>query len=213
MVDEDPVYLLMIDGGAESARYLQSGRESELVFDYMQRFSYAFMVNPDIRNTFMLGGGGFTYPQYYVKAYQDADITVAEISKEVIALAYQYFGLKDLDEEEAKRIHVLNQDGIAWLKDHEEKYDLIINDAFIGTNMEARDTESTRIIHEHLHENGIYVVNVLSSVTGEGAEPSQRIHAILKQYFSHTAAMVVDEEIDPDSLQNILLFASDSELL
>lgn len=212
-IDDDLTVLLLIDGGAESARYVEKGRESELVFDYMQRFSYAFLVNPNIKKTFMIGGGGFSYPQYYVNTYKDAEITVAEISKDVISAAYQFFGLKDLQEDHAKRIHVLNQDGIAWLNTSEEKYDLIINDAFLGTSAEKRDVESTRIIHDHLNPDGIYVVNVLSAVEGEKSFPLEACRVILKDHFKHIASMIVDDEVDPQILQNILIFASDSELL
>lgn len=212
-IDDELVFLLMIDGGAESARYIEEEKENELVFDYMQRFSYAFFVNPDIKKTFMIGGGGFSYPQYYVDTYKDAEITVAEISKDVISVAYRFFGLKDLREENAGRIHILNQDGIAWLNSHEEKYDLIINDAFIGTSQQGRDKESTQIIHDHLNPGGIYVVNVLSAVSGENSYPAELTRTIMEENFHHVVSMVVDDAVDPLDLQNILIFASDSEFI
>jgi spermidine synthase len=56
----------------ESAVYTDPETENhELVFPYMQRFSYAFAVNPAIQKTLLIGGGAFSYPRYYLAKYPD----------------------------------------------------------------------------------------------------------------------------------------------
>lgn len=212
-VDGENALVFIVNGGAQSAIYTDQKKKDELVFDYMRSFSYGFQLNSHIKNTFMIGGGGFTYPKYYLRAHADAKITVAEISQEAIDIAYRFFGMNELKMEEAKRITVLAADGIRWLKEHETKYDFIINDAFIGPIAKGRDDKSVRIIHDHLSEDGIYVVNVLASVTGRNTKHADRMNFILRKYFKYTAMMIVDEEAEMDEMQNILIFASDREFV
>ena len=132
VLDDEAVSFLLVNDTYQSAMYLSEEKKYDLVFPYMRRFDYAFFVNPEIQNTFLIGGGGFAYPKFYVHTYENAEITVSEINTDVISVAFQYFGLHDLSEDETKRMHIVNEDGIEYLRESNKKFDLIINDAFTG---------------------------------------------------------------------------------
>ena len=101
----------------------------------MQRFSYAFAARPAIRRTLLLGGGAFSYPRYYLKNYPNCTIDVVEISEDVLKIDEAYFGLNDLKTE---RMQIIAEDGFSYLKETKETYDLIINDAFLGSHGRSR---------------------------------------------------------------------------
>ena len=138
MIYGDMIRFLMVDGNPESAMYLDDEKKYDLLFPYMQRFSYAFVCRPEIRNTLLIGGGAFSYPKYYLEHHRRSRITVIELSQTVIDLSKKYFRLDDLDIEQKSNLKIVCEDAFTWLKDTDEKFDWIINDAFIGDQMQGR---------------------------------------------------------------------------
>lgn len=213
VLDDEAVSFLFVNDTYQSAMYLSEEKKYDLVFPYMRRFDYAFFVNPEIKNTFLIGGGGFAYPKFYVHMYENAEITVSEINTDVISVAFQYFGLHDLSEDETKRMHIVNEDGIDFLRESNKKFDLIINDAFTGKKEQRRDEESIQIIHDALHEKGIYIVNVPTALSGPFAKKGNAFRKLLQNHFKHTVLLATQEEKQPFEKQNVLMISSDSELL
>ncbi len=213
MYGDDAVCFLKINDSIQSAMYLDTSKKYDLVFPYMQRFSYAFHVNPMIQKTFLIGGGGFAYPKYYVHAYENAEITVSEIDTDMISAAFRYFALRDLAPSETSRVHILNQDGFLVLKESKVHYDLIINDAFVGKKEKGRDEMCTEIVHNALGENGIYIVNVSTAMRGPFAKRGNAFRKALQKYFKHTVLLAAEEERSPYEKQNVLMISSDMELL
>lgn len=213
IVDDEAVSFLLVNGEMESAMYLADEKKYDLIFPYMKKLSYAFAVNPDIHDVFLIGGGGFSYPKYYLQKYKTRDITVAEISKDIIDVSYRYFGLDELDLEKKSHLHIIAEDGFVWMKEHAHAYDLIINDAFTGNEEQGRDEESIALIKEHLSENGIFIINGISAVRGFHSRPGKKLISSLKKYFQYTAEMKCDEDLSPYERQNILFIASDQPLL
>ncbi len=201
---------LRCDGHIESAVYTDSAHADALVFPYMQRFSYAFAARPAIRRTLLLGGGAFSYPRYYLKNYPNCTIDVVEISEDVLKIDEAYFGLNDLKTE---RMQIIAEDGFSYLKETKETYDLIINDAFLGSHEEGRGTEDLQVIHDHLNKDGIYMVNLASSLKGISSFSYQHLSAELKEKFKYTAVLQCEEERSLYEKQNLLLIGSEETLL
>lgn len=211
--DDEAVCFLMMNDTTQSAMYLDEDKKYDLVFPYMQRFSYAFQVNPKIKKTFMIGGGALGYPKYYVSHYKDAEITCAETNVDIISVAFVYFGIKELDEELFKRIHIVNEDGITYLRSHEDKYDLIINDAFVGKKEQARNELDIEVIKDKLTEEGIFIVNCPTAIAGPFAKKGNALRKLLQKHFKHVVMLVCEEDRNPLELQNVLLISSDKDLL
>lgn len=213
ILDDEAVSFLLVDGQMESAMYLAENRKYDLIFPYMEKISYAFAVNPDIHDVFLIGGGGFSYPKYYLHRYKTRDITVAEISQDVIDVSYRYFGLDELDIEKKSHLHIIQEDGFQWMREHPHQFDLIINDAFKGNTEIGRTQEDIELMKEHLQEDGILMINGISAVRGFHAHAGKKLNALLKKYFQNTALIKCDEDLPDNEQQNILFTASDSELL
>ncbi len=209
----EPILFLIVNGQMESAMFLDKAKELDLIFPYMQKFSYAFAIKPDIRHTYLIGGGAFSYPKYYLDRYRKAKITVSEMSEEIVDLAYRFFRLDELDMEERANLSVVKEDGFAWLAKTKEKFDLIINDAFIGNAMQGRDDENTSLVAEHLQEDGIYMINMVSARFGFHALNRFAYQRVLHKYFANIKVIVCEEDILPWEKQNILVVASNKELL
>lgn len=201
---------LVVDGRMESAIYTDARRDHKLVFPYMQRFSYAFAVNPAIQKTLLIGGGAFSYPRYYLSAYPEKTIDVAEISPEILQADRTYF---DLDQLLSPRLHIYQKDGFQYLFESSEKYDLIINDAFIGQQQKGRDQESCRIVKEHLQNDGIYLINAAVAPKGIYSHRYHAFSTLLKQEFPYTAVIQCEPDRSIHEKQNILFAASKEPLL
>ncbi len=213
VLEDEAVCVLLVNKTYQSAMYLEPSKFYDLVFPYMQRFSYVFQLEPNIQDTFLIGGGGFAYPKYYVHEYPNSEITVTEMNEDILSVANAYFGLLTLPDEESKRMHVILQDGFRYLKTHEKKYDLIINDAFVGKKDQGRTEEETDLIYHSLKENGFYIVNVGTALAGPHAKKGNAFRKILQKRFRHTLMIPCEEDRSVYEIQNVLMIGSDRELV
>lgn len=92
----EPVRFLIVDGAIQTAVFLDSKKKYELVSPYLDQLSYAFSFRPDIKDSLLLGGGGFAYPTYYISHYPERRIDAVEIDGEMIKAAMESFYLRDL---------------------------------------------------------------------------------------------------------------------
>ena len=67
--DKHRVRVLDIDGGMESATYIEEELQNELLFEYMYLFDLMFDENyledRQINDVLLIGGGAFHYPKYF----------------------------------------------------------------------------------------------------------------------------------------------------
>ena len=84
------VRVLDIDGGMESATYIEEELQNELLFEYMYLFDLMFDENyledRQINDVLLIGGGAFHYPKYFPIALAITS-TVAWISSLVLLWA------------------------------------------------------------------------------------------------------------------------------
>lgn len=205
LIDGEHVRICYCDGYMQSGIYLDEEKKDELLFPYMQRFSYAFALNPDIRSVLLVGGGTFAYPLYFLDHYRRCRLKVIEISAEMIRTAYDYFGLDELDIEEKSNLSIVNEDAFSWLSTSDEKFDWIINDAFIGNDMQGRKENALSVIASHLNPEGIYMENMVASVRGPFSLILSRTEKKLRQYFESVEKMRCDETMSVFERQNILI--------
>jgi spermidine synthase len=203
--------ILFVNGSAESGMYADPKKSSDFLFPYMEKFSYAPAVRMNLQNTYLIGGGGFAYAKYYLNRYPGKRITAAEYSEPIIRLARRYFDLNKL--ERNPDFHLVAGDGLVWLSESNEMFDLIINDAFEGHDAQGRDMETVQMIHSHLSPEGIYMVNVISAANGPMAMEKRRMHRLLASVFPYVKMIRTAEDCSPLSKENLVFAASDAELL
>ncbi len=205
----EEVRLYEVDGVRESATYFDD-RKNELIFDYAKCFSSVLEENPGIDKVLMLGGAGFQYPKYFISHYPDKEMDVVEINPLSIHLARKYFYLNDLEKdfkaESSGRLKIIVRDGMEFLRETGNSYDMIINDAYHSNIPDAGLTshEGTELIKSRLVPGGIYCLNLITSLSGKQSMPYNLMKILLEYHFDNVRFIKCTSYAKPESLQNIL---------
>ena len=143
----------------------------------------------------VLGMGTGTYAAQCNKYFNNISITGVEIDDKITALSYRYFdALKD--------IPVYTYDGRAYLQAVDDKYDVIMVDAYqdISIPFQMSSVEFFREVYDHLNENGVMVVNMNMHSDMDGN---------INEYLSDTIASVFPSvaTVDVPGYTNRELFA------
>ena len=96
--DKHRVRVLDIDGGMESATYIEEELQNKLLFEYMYLFDLMFdenyLENRQIKDVLLIGGGAFHYPKYFL-AHHQGNIDIVEINKVLYVARYDVGGKKE----------------------------------------------------------------------------------------------------------------------
>ena len=238
IVNGGRVRWLLVNGTIESAVSLEKGRRDELLFPYLKQLACAFKMRDGIRNTLLLGGGGFAYPRFYISHYPDKRLDVVEISPEIIRISREQFFLDDLireqgmnpdgvffprgesgkpddkEEESPSRLRVFREDAFDYLLRCPGRYDFIIDDAYAGRRAvgKLRSDDGIRLIRSRLSHGGIYAVNVVSSMRGILSSRKKAAERLIGRHFRYMTAVPCDESAGSMTPQNVMMFASDEAL-
>jgi len=213
------IRILNIDGGFESATFIDEHEKYELVFDYTKYYDLMFNSKSQIKDVLMIGGAGYGYPKYYISHFKDINMDVVEIDGEITEVAKKYFYLNDLIEEynikENQRLQLITEDGRTYLNRNKKKYDAILNDAFSGVSPAKTLTtvEAVQNIKKSLNSNGVYLTNIISSLEGKNSKFLRAEVNTIKKVFKNVYIVPCIEDCSLDKTHNIMVIASDSELI
>ena len=179
--------------------YMKEGGLTGMYYDYAM--AAPLMVSdkkPEDMNVLILGMGTGTYATQCKKYYGDMNLEGVEIDEKITELSRKYFSLPE-------EVKVTTYDGRAFLNAVNEKYDVIMVDAYqdITIPFQMSSIEFFTLVKEHLTENGVMVVNMNMRGSGEGN---------INQYLSDTIASVFSTVYTADvkGSTNRELFASDN---
>ncbi len=209
------VRILTVNDARESGTFTKKGKRNELLFKYTHAFNRIFEINEDIHDTLMIGGAGFSYPKYYISHFPDKCMDVVEINPKMVELAMKYFYLDELYDKynihESDRLHIYINDANTYLSATEKKYDCIINDAYVGSSPDKAllTDRVSSMVRDRLRGGGVYVINLITAVTGPDAKPGIMCQEILKNYFTNIVFTRVRRDVPSGERQNCILLASD----
>lgn len=111
--------------------------------------------NNDGRSVMILGMGSGTFASYCTRYFPGTAVMGAEIDSKIADIAYDYFGLPDT-------VEVAVADGRAYLTASEEKFDVIMVDAYqdITIPFQLSSCEFFTEVSKHLKPEGVMVVNL-----------------------------------------------------
>lgn len=217
-LEGEPIRVLNIDSGFESATYTNIDKINELVFDYTKFYDLMFEANIDINNTLMIGGAGYSYPKYFISHYDNKNMDVVEIDPKITQIAKKYFYLdkliEDYDLEKNKRLNLITEDGRTYLNSNQKRYDAILNDAFSGyTPAKTLTTlEAVNKIKNSLTKNGLYLTNIVSSLDGENSKFLKAELQTLKQVFRNTYVIPCEDFSSTNQVMNLMVIATDDSI-
>ncbi|WP_035766256.1 spermidine synthase [Butyrivibrio sp. NC2002] len=180
------VRLLLYDKIRESGMYLDDYGKQDPLFYYMQTLKLITEHYPDIKNTLMIGGGGFVYPQIYLYKHPERSITVIENNPGLVELAKKYFSLDTND----KHLTINITDGFKYISDHagDGSFDMIVFDAYTGDKA-ANDILSAQSLvkmHKMLKKEGILALNMVNEQMDVIAMNTYMLESTLKLIFANT---------------------------
>ena len=157
-------------------------------------------INKNLNKILIIGAGAYELPKDFKENYKNSEITVIEVDPEIENVGELYFGLKP-DE-----IKTEVTDARIFVTETDQKYDLIFGDAynsFISVPWYLLTDEFNKKIDEKLTGNGIYALNFIGKIDGEGSELAKSIATTFKKTFENI--IVIHYGLAPSSIQNIVL--------
>ncbi|WP_210491655.1 fused MFS/spermidine synthase [Patulibacter sp. SYSU D01012] len=200
--------LLLIDGLAHG--YVDLDDPAHLELDYVARIGAALEVllpRGAAADVLHLGGGAFSLPRYLASTRPAVTQTVVERSGAVIRLAERHLRLR-----RGPRLRVLQGDaGAETEASPDDAYDLVLGDAFVGTETPAPMATVAFAAHVRrvLRPGGRYLLNVVDQPPWPFAAEQA---AILLRTFGHALAFGGRDVVRGRHAGNVLLLASDAPL-
>ena len=177
--------------------YPKEGELTGMYYDYAMAAPYmAGLHEKDQLDVLILGMGTGTYATQCLKFYDNMNFEGVEIDEKIAELATEYFALPE-------SVKVTKYDGRAYLNAVDEKYDIIMVDAYqdISIPFQMATVEFFNMVRDHLKDDGVMLVNMNMRSTEEGN---------INQYLSDTISSVFSEvyTVDVPYNTNRELFAS-----
>ena len=180
--------------GVQSKR-VKDGSLTGMYFDYA-------LAAPTLTNggdVLILGMGTGTFAEQCRRYFPSSHAVGVEIDEKIIGLSRQYFELPE-------EIPVVAYDGRAYLQMDENRYDVVMVDAFrdITIPFQMSSVEFFRLVEQHLAPRGVMVVNLNMRAGGPGNINERLIDTIAAVF---PAIRVVEVASDT----NLALFAARDE--
>ncbi|TRZ77412.1 spermidine synthase [bacterium] len=198
--------VMSINNESSSAMFLEN---DDLVYEYTKYYHLVKHFNPTFKKALAIGGAAYSYPKDYLKKYSNAEIDVVEIDPKLTELAKKYFNLK-----ENPRLNIFHEDGRTYLNKIQKKYDVIFGDAFksyYSLPYQLTTQEAVQKKYDILNDNGIVILNIISSIEGVKGKFLRAEYTTYKSIFPQVYLFPVNDFIDGEKLQNIILVALKSE--
>lgn len=137
------------------------------------------------RSVMILGMGSGTYASYCARYFPGASVQGAEIDRKIADIATDYFGLLD-------SVTVAVEDGRAYLAASEERFDVIMVDAYqdITIPFQLSSVEFFTEVQRHLKPNGVMVVN-LNMTSAENGSINEYLCDTMASVFKYTVTAPV----------------------
>jgi spermidine synthase len=203
--DQRPIRTMSIAGELNSAMFLKS---NDLVLPYTEYYRLAKHFALKIESALMIGAGGYSYPKDFLASFPKATMDVVEIDPKITELARKYFNLKD-----NPRLTIFHEDGRTFLNGSKKTYDAIYVDAFssfFAIPYELTTEESVRHIYRLLNDQGVVLVNIVSSLDGPKSKFLTAEYQTFREVFPQVYLFPTDDKNNATKTQSIMLVAMKS---
>lgn len=202
--EDDNVRYLYLNGDQHGAMYTD-GRDG-YVFRYEPYMHLPELYTDDLDNVLMIGGGAYSVPKQYDKKH-NSDVTTVEIDPDVVRVSERYFNT------DTSRYNTKVMDGRKYLDETDKKYDVIVLDAYTSDDIPFHLTtkEFMELVKSRLSEDGVVVMNVISSYDGSAAKMHYAMVSTTNSVFENVDTYPTFPE-RTTSMQNVILVASQEDI-
>ncbi|MDQ3992900.1 MAG: fused MFS/spermidine synthase, partial [Actinomycetota bacterium] len=203
--DEDTRYL-RFDASIQSAMYRDQPYRTRL--RYADFFHLGLAYNPDARDALFIGLGAGSSPKRLWRDFPELRIQAVELDPVVRDVAYRYFGLPRDD-----RLKVDVDDGRRWLDRHDQRWDVIMIDAFFADSIPFHlyTTEFLELARSRLKPGGVVVTNTIGAMAGVGSEMLRSLYRTYRSQFPtvlvHPVSLPGEE--DATDFRNVIFVATE----
>jgi spermidine synthase len=179
------------------------------VFPYTDAMHVGLAYRPQAKRILFIGLGGGSIPKRIWRDFPDMQLDVVEIDGQVVNVARRFFAFPD-----DARVTVDVEDGRRFLQTTDEKYDLIMVDAFYSDSVPAHLTtrEFVALARDRLTPGGAVVTNVIGALTGEQSRLFRAMYRTQRSEFATVAVHPVGDEPGPGDdgeVRNLVVVATD----
>ncbi len=143
--------------------------------EYASNCILSLIFHPNPKSLLVLGLGGGAVPMMFYHLCKDIRIDVVEIDPVIQEIAKKYFNFIT-----NSRVRVHIDDASRFIKKNEQKYDIIIMDAFIGQRQNRSLTAQDFFLaaRERLNSNGLFVTNLMTKHETHFAKMKRRLGSV-----------------------------------
>ncbi|MCK4525408.1 MAG: fused MFS/spermidine synthase, partial [Candidatus Andersenbacteria bacterium] len=204
------VRIMAVENFFDSGMFLDS---EELVFDYSKYYRLDEIFKQNIKRTVLFGGAAYSVPKDFLRRNKEGTMDVVEIDPKTTELAEKYFRLNVNDE----RLRIYHEDARIFLNRVEregmDKYDVVYNDAFSSScsvPFHLTTVEAIEKIYNILNNDGIYIMNTISAISGEKSRYFRTEYKTIDEKFENVFVfpMSAANENAAKNSQNIMIVAT-----
>lgn len=170
--------IMVIDG------YIMLTEKDEFIYhEMMVHVPMSFIVDP--KNVLVIGGGDGGTVRELVKYDCIEKIDFVEIDEDVINVSKKYFPSVSCSVDDP-RVNILVQDGIEFVAETDNEYDLVIidsTDPYVGPGEGLFTPEFYKNCYKILSDKGILVNQHESPYYEDDAETAKRLHKTMRGIF------------------------------
>ena len=205
--DSDSRYL-RFDSSFQSGMWLADPFKTR--FRYTDYLDLGIAHHPAAEDVLFIGLGGGSAPKRFWRDFPRLQLQVVELDGDVVDAAYRWF---ELPRDPGLAVDV--DDGRRWLNRHEQRWDVIVIDAFYADSIpfHLATSEFLQLVRQRLAPGGVVVVNVIGALTGDDSKLQRSLTKTYRSAFPTVLTYpVYDSASDrnPSYTRNIILVATDA---
>jgi spermidine synthase len=174
VLDGDGVRYLRFDNTFQSAMDLADPHKT--VFGYTDYLQLGLAYAPSTKRVLFIGLGGGSAVKRMWRDFPSLELHAVELDPDVVRVARQWFELPT-DE----RLEVSTQDGRRFLQANDERWDMIVVDAYFADSIpfHLATAQFLELARSRLNPGGVVVSNVIGAVQGDN---SKLLRSMAKTY-------------------------------
>ena len=213
-IDGKTIRIMAVENFLDSGMILGS---EELAFEYTRYYRLDNAFKKDVKKVVLFGGAAYSVAKDFLLRNTEGEIDVVEIDPKTTQFAEEYFNL-DVENE---RLNIYHEDARMFLnnasRNNTDKYDVVYNDAF-SSNCSApfhlTTREAVEKIYNILDDDGVYIMNVISAISGEKSEFFRAEYKTISEKFENVFVFSIGEAflVNSGLVQNIIVVATKGDV-